>query len=139
MKDDSDKHSCKSWLGRMIVRGREVLLFHLLSKTWQIDGSHNIFQVVGNQSIHTFKILRIDFKMFTIFVKKFFSFTITVMASELVLSNSQTTKETEIVLVSFCGIFIFLQTNNKAVVLNVVREFQRVFKWVCSHDDEYED
>ena len=56
------------------------------------------------------------------------------MASEFVLSNSQTTKETEMVLVAIGIMLIFFQTNDIAIVFNVVREFGWVSKWVCSHD-----
>ena len=50
------------------------------------------------------------------------------------LSNSKTTKETEMVLVAVCMMFIFFQTNNKTIILDIVREFGWVSKGVCGHD-----
>ena len=83
----------------------------------------------------TFKILRIDLKMFTIILEKFFGFLITIMASTFVLSNSQTTKKTEMVLVTVCMILIFLQSNDIPVVFDIVREFRWISWWVCGHDE----
>ena len=48
--------------------------------------------------------------------------------------NSQATKEAEMVLVNFCSIFIFFQTNDISVVFNIVRKIRGVSKWVCGHD-----
>ena len=38
------------------------------------------------------------------------------------------------VLVSISIILIFLQTNDVSVVLDIVREFGWISKWVCGHD-----
>ena len=73
--------------------------------------------------------------MLAIFLKEFFSFLITVMASEFVLCNDQTTEITDMVLVTVCMIFIFLQSNDILVVFYIVREFGWISKLVCGHDE----
>ena len=50
-------------------------------------------------------------------------------------SNCQAMKETKMVVVNFCSIFIFLQTNDVSVVFNIIRKVRGVSKWVCGHDE----
>ena len=56
------------------------------------------------------------------------------MASFTKFSNSQTMEKAEMVLVAIGMTFIVFQTDDVTVILNVVREFGWVSKWVCSHD-----
>ena len=71
--------------------------------------------------------------MFTVLIKQFFGFLITVMASFTNFSNSQTMEKTEMVFVVIVIMFIFFQTNDMTTVFNVVREFGWISKWVYSH------
>ena len=43
-------------------------------------------------------------------------------------------KETEMIPVVIIMIFIFFQTNNKMIILDIVGEFGWISKWVCGHD-----
>ena len=56
------------------------------------------------------------------------------MAGFFKLSNSKTMKETEMILVAIIIILIFFQTNNKTIILDIVRELGWISKWVCGHD-----
>ena len=49
-------------------------------------------------------------------------------------SNGQTTEETEMILVTVCMILIFFQTNDIAIILDIVGKFGWVSKGVCGHD-----
>ena len=68
--------------------------------------------------------------MFTIVLKEFFGLLVTV-----VIGFCQTMEKTEMILLAIIIIFIFFQTNDIAIVLNVVWEFGWVSKWVCGHDE----
>ena len=59
--------------------------------------------------------------MIAVVLKEFFGFSVTVVASEFVLSNGKTPEKAEMVLVSICMIFIFFENNDVSIVFDVVR------------------
>ena len=73
--------------------------------------------------------------MVTIVLEEFFGFAVTVVIGFSKFSNGQTTKEAEMVFVAIAMGLIFLQTNDIAVVLDIIGEFGWLSEWVCSHDE----
>ena len=59
-------------------------------------------------------------KMVTVLVKQHFGFMVTAMIGFSKFSNGQTMKEAQVVLVAIRIILIFLQTNDIAIVLDIV-------------------
>ena len=70
-------------------------------------------------------------KMVTVLVKQLFGFTVTVMIGFSKFSNRQTTKEAQIVFVAIRIILFFLQTNDIAIVLDIVWKMRWFSEWVC--------
>ena len=73
--------------------------------------------------------------MNTILVKEVFVFLVTVVVSEFELCNGQATKEAEMVVVTFCSVLIFFQSNDVSAVFDVVRELAWFSKWISGHDE----
>ena len=68
----------------------------------------------------TLELMRIGVKMVTVLFKQLFGIMVKVMIGFSKFSNGQTTKEAQVVLVAIRIILIFLQTNDIAIVLDIV-------------------
>ena len=79
------------------------------------------FELREISQFNTFKIFRINSKMIAVVLKEFFGFLVTVMTGFPKFSNGKTPEKAEMVLASFCSIFIFFQCNDVLVVFDVVR------------------
>ena len=82
---------------------------------------------------NTFKILRIDLKMFTILIKMFFGFQVSYVGFYQILQLPSNERSTDGPCINMHDVHLFLM-QCVSVVLNIVRKVRGVSKWVCGHD-----